>query len=464
MTLPEEFKKYTSELMGNNLFKTLSAGLAQKPPVSIRINPLKCDMKTICIADFKKNVAWCMNTGIYLNKRPAFTFDPLLHCGVFYVQEASSMFIDHVIRQTVKEPVVMLDLCAAPGGKTTACRTALPEGSLLISNEPIHTRANILSENIQKFGHPDIIITNNYPRDFKKSGIEFDVILADVPCSGEGMFRKEKDAIEEWSSQNVDTCRKLQREIINDIWPCLKPGGILIYSTCTFNAKENEENAEWIVSELGAEFIDIETKKEWNITGALKSNIPAYRFIPGISEGEGLFMTVIRKKGHYNDNKKYTNTKQKYKNKTVEMTPLKNNETFNIHEKGDKIIAIPKSWIHTHDAVTKKLNVIHAGVTIGTRKGKDIIPDQSLALSICLDRSKFTCFDINYEQAINYLRKDTISLPSDIPKGIILLTYKGIPIGFGKNIGNRVNNLYPQEWKIKSSHIPENNNIIIERI
>lgn len=464
MKLPEEFTEYTSRLMDGSLFGRLSNGLAQLPPVSIRINPLKCNSDTVCIEGFKRAVQWCPATGAYLNDRPAFTFDPLLHCGVYYVQEASSMFIDHVIRQTVSEPVVMLDLCAAPGGKSTACRATLPEGSLLICNEPIRTRANILSENIQKFGHQDVIVTNNYPRDFRKSGIDFDVILADVPCSGEGMFRKDMNAIAEWSIQNVETCRRLQRDIISDIWPCLKPGGIMIYSTCTFNAKENEENVEWIASELGAEFIKINTEEEWNITGAMKSDIPAYRFIPGVSEGEGLFMCVMRKNGHYDSDYKKTTTKPRNKDKGTISLPLKDSERFEAIEKNDRIIAIPKSWTHIYNAATKKLNVIHAGITIGTRKAGKIIPDQSLALSVCLDRSKYCCVEVSYTEALAYLRKEAITLPPDVPKGIVLLTYRNVPLGFGKNIGNRMNNLYPQEWKIKSSHTPENNNITITQL
>ena len=247
-TLPEDFRTYTQALMGEKLYQRLEhAILEEEAPTSIRINPFKCKD-----ADGEP-VPWCPETGRYLSTRPGFTFDPLLHAGLYYVQEASSMFVDMAIRQYVKEPVMMLDLCAAPGGKSTAVRAALPEGSLLFSNEPMRTRSQILAENVQKFGHPDMIVTNNYPRDYKKSKLQFDVILTDVPCSGEGMFRKDEGAIGEWSTQNVNNCWQLQREIVSDIWNCLKPGGILIYSTCTFNAHEDEENVDWICEELGAE-------------------------------------------------------------------------------------------------------------------------------------------------------------------------------------------------------------------
>ena len=177
------------------------------------------------------------------------------------------MFLDAVLRQYVKEPVTMLDLCAAPGGKSTVARTVLPQGSLLVSNEPIRKRAQILMENIQKFGHADVMVTNNYPHDYASSGLQFDVILADVPCSGEGMFRKDAEAIGEWSRQNVEKCWHLQREIVTDIWDCLRPGGLLIYSTCTFNALEDEENVRFIRDELGAEVLPVTVDPSWNITG-----------------------------------------------------------------------------------------------------------------------------------------------------------------------------------------------------
>lgn len=414
MNIPEDFKIYTRELMGEDLFNILMDGLQSDTPVSIRLNPWKYDTSHIQIIDEKSPVPWCKDAW-YLKNRPNFTFDPLLHAGLYYVQEASSMFLDHVLRQLVKKPIAMLDLCAAPGGKTTCAMSALPKGSTLFCNEPMKTRSQILNENIQKYGNPNITVTNNFPRDYKKSKLQFDVILTDVPCSGEGMFRKDEGAINEWSLQNVEKCWKLQREIISDIWECLKPGGILIYSTCTFNAHEDEENVNWIVNELGADFIDIPVRKEWNITGSLIDDNPVYRFIPGKTSGEGLFMAVLRKHGNY---------EYHYQHKDYEGT-------------------------------FRGLHVLSHGIKEDTIKGKNRIPDQSKALSILSDKDIYPMVNIDWLQAINYLRKEAIVLPEDTPKGIVLITYQNIPIGFAKNIGNRANNLYPQEWKIKSSHLPE---------
>ena len=429
ITLPTAFEVYTKQLFGEKRYNIFCKGLQQSSPVSIRINPFKTN-KTTQVADnfVPTHVAWCAE-GFYLNSRPNFTFDPLFHAGAYYVQEASSMFLSHVLRHLINKPVALLDLCAAPGGKTTCARTAISDGSIVFSNEPINKRAQILAENIQKFGHSDVVVTNNYPRDYKKTKLSFDVIVADVPCSGEGMFRKDPQAIAEWSEQNVENCWKLQRSIISDIWDNLKPGGLLIYSTCTFNAHENEENVAWILNEYDAQLLEVPTEKTWNITGSLINNplgedkpFPVYRFIPGFTQGEGLFMAIIKKGG--------TST--------------------NLEPNAEKLVA----------EANKKLKIMAHGVKQGIIKGKKIIPDHSLALAINGDRSSYPNVEIDYETAIKYLRHEAIMLSAVVPKGIVTLTYRGHAIGFANNLGNRANNLYPQEWRIKSSHVP-NEQIIL---
>lgn len=436
MNLPKEFETYTRKLFGEERYALFLKGLDQDSPTSIRLNTFKLkENEGISETLIPQQIPWCKE-GYYLNERPNFTFDPLLHAGIYYVQEASSMFLSHVLRQLIKHPVTMLDLCAAPGGKTTCARTAIPDGSLLFSNEPIGKRAQILAENIQKFGHPDIVVTNNYPRDYKKTKLVFDVIIADVPCSGEGMFRKDAQAIEEWSLQNVEKCCQLQRSIITDIWDNLRPGGILVYSTCTFNAHENEENIAWLLKHYDAELIEIPVEKEWNITSSLIGNplsdgrkFPVYRFIPGLTKGEGLFMAIIRKAG---DNENLNNPND---------------------IRSDKIVA----------EANKKLKVLVHGVKKNIEKGKNIIPDHSLALSIVGNKGKFPAIEIDYSTSISYLRHEAIVLPPDSPKGIVTLQYRGVPIGFAKNLGSRANNLYPQEWRIKSSHIPDEQVIISKK-
>ena len=427
--LPLAFTDYTRNLFGDDLYQIFLKGLDENSPVSIRLNPFKLseDTNKINPALTPQPIPWCKE-GFWLKTRPNFTFDPLLHAGVYYVQEASSMFLSYVLHHWIKQPVVALDLCAAPGGKTTCARTSLPAGSLLFSNEPIGKRAQILAENVQKFGHEDVVVTNNYPRDYKKTKLRFDVIIADVPCSGEGMFRKDPQSIEEWSPQNVENCWQLQRSIIADIWDNLKTGGILIYSTCTFNAHEDEENIAWILKEYDAELLSVPTEEAWNITRSLIDNplkdgrdFPVYRFIPGKTRGEGIFMAIIRKRG--------------------ENVALNSKTTIDI----DKAITEAR----------KRLRILSHGVKEGMQKGKNVIPDHTLALSFSADKSAYPNVEVDYQTAIAYLRHEAIVLSSDAPRGIVLLTYKGYPIGFAKNLGNRANNLYPQEWRIKSTHIPE---------
>ena len=469
MQLPNDFILQMKDIIGDENSRRLCDALAEKATVSIRLNRAKTSDIPFDTDTVGKPVAWC-NDGFYLKERPLFTLDPLLHAGAYYVQEASSMFLNHVvgtllgkrtadddIEKTDLAPLAILDMCAAPGGKSTILRTIMPQDSLLIANEPIGKRANILSENIQKQGFPNTIVTNNYPKDFSRSGIMFDFILCDVPCSGEGMFRKDHQAIEEWSPQSVAKCHALQREIVSEAWKCLRDGGTMIYSTCTFNTRENEENIRWIADELGGEVIDIPTEPSWNISGSLLKdfNMPVYRFIPGKTEGEGLFMAVIRKKddttiySKANRNIKGKN-RNNGKNGTVDLSKyIRRADDFTTIETDGDIVAFPKMWEQIYKTAGKNLRIVHAGITIGQTKGRDFIPHQALALSTILKKDAFPCVDLEYEDAIKYLRKESIELHGDVPRGYVVVCYKGLPLGFVKNIGNRSNNLYPNEWRVR---------------
>ena len=383
--------------MGEERFERYLHSFEEDVPVSIRLNPMKMSEGRWKMEDAVP-VPWCRNA-YYLAKRPNFTFDPLFHAGCYYVQEAASMFLDEVLRQLLPTPLphreglgVSLDLCAAPGGKSTLLRSALPADCVLYSNEPIRNRASILLENVTKWGYKNHHVTNLYPHDYRKSKMKFDLILCDVPCSGEGMFRKDEATISEWSPQNVEKCWQLQREIVSDAWECLGDGGILIYSTCTFNTKENEENIRWMLSEFDAEVVPIETKPEWNITGSLLSGFdaPVYRFIPGITRSEGLFMCVLRKGG----------TGQS-------------------------------------DAGKSKMNSL-----------------KTMTSDISLQTSDIQA-ELTYPQALAYLRHEALVLPPDTPRGLVEVCFMGHPLGLVKNIGNRANNLYPKEWRIKTTHVPQ---------
>lgn len=470
MVLPNDFISSMNHLLGEEGSAQLQKAIADDPTVSVRKNPLKWIFDDAHIKHRQGSVAWCED-GIYLEERPTFTFDPLMHAGCYYVQEASSMFLALIMRQYADKPVNMLDLCAAPGGKSTLARAMLNDKSILISNEPIRNRVQILAENITKFGHPRTIVTNNYPKEFQHCDINFDIILTDVPCSGEGMFRKDATAIDEWSLSNVDSCQRRQREIVSDIWCKLKPGGILIYSTCTFNTKENEENVKWIMEQLGASALPIEVQSNWNITGSLLEGFeqPVYHFLPGRTNGEGLFMAVMRKNGNNENMESFhapvKKTRKKENKKTcitVNRQWLKDEKNFEFIINDDFIRAIPQDVLDVYRDAATHLKIISAGVAVGTVKGKDILPDQSLALSTALNRESFPTVDVNYQQAISYLHKETVTLPPDTPRGFVLLTFKDVPLGFEKNIGNRANNLYPQEWRIRSGHTPQDNQCVIE--
>ncbi|WP_321520104.1 rRNA cytosine-C5-methyltransferase [uncultured Bacteroides sp.] len=456
MKLPIPFINQNQALLGEEEYARLECALQEESPVSIRMNETKSFSHEETI-----KVPWC-STGFYLNKRLTFTFDPLFHAGCYYVQEASSMFVEQVVSKYITEPTVALDLCAAPGGKSTHVRSLLPDGSFLVANEVIRNRSQILAENLIKWGQPDVAVTNNDPADFSSLGSLFDLILTDVPCSGEGMFRKDPGAIEEWSPENVTICYQRQRRIIADIWPSLKLGGILIYSTCTYNLKEDEENIEWIKNELGAESLSVDVPQEWGITGNLAgTDTPVYRFLPHKTKGEGFFLAALRKMGEEDiENLRIKSSKKNKKEKPLEIPLqakqwLQHPEDFDLERRGDFIIACKKTHKELVNTLYQQLKVVHSGIIIGEVKGKDLLPHQSLAMSNELNTSQFSTYELSYEQAISYLRKEAITLDISAPRGYVLLEYKNIPLGFVKNIGNRANNLYPQEWRIRSGYLPE---------
>lgn len=480
-TVPQEFKDYAVKLLGAERWKKVEEALSDEPSVSIRLNPYKtgglgCDWSQC--DGYDGRVPWAEGA-FYLKSRPAFTADPLLHAGIYYVQEAASMFLEQAVRRYVNSPVKALDLCAAPGGKSTVLRSCLPEGSFMVCNEPVRQRAQVLAENMIKWGHPDVMVTNSYPDAFSPLDGAFDLVVADVPCSGEGMFRKEEDAVSGWSMDNVMMCRDRQREIISQVWPALKSGGLLVYSTCTLNQYENEENVAWIASELGAEVLPLDVPSEWGICGNLLSGevsadgagkIPVCHFVPGLTRGEGFFLAVLRKTSVCEDtvevgfmpSGKKNRTKGKRGEQRVQAVPENCREwisriadSFEFQTDGVRLTAVSSQFAGWCAAVRDKVNVIFCGIMVAEQKGKDWVPSQMLAMSTCLVRSAFPAVDLDYPAAVAYLRKETPSLPEGTPKGFVLLTYAGVPLGFAKNIGNRANNLYPQEWRIRSSFLPD---------
>lgn len=388
------------------------------------------------------------------------------------------MFVEQVLRQYVpQEPITALDLCAAPGGKSTLLRSLLPEGSLLVANEVMRQRSQVLAENLTKWGHPDVVVTNNDPADFTSLGKLFDLILTDVPCSGEGMFRKDETAVSEWSPENVELCWQRQRRILTDIWPCLKPGGLLIYSTCTYNTQENEENVRWIRDALGAEILPLDISPEWHIIGNLlpDETFPVYRFLPHKVQSEGFFLAVLRKAGGteesmadnvVSDIRKVGKNKRKEQVKGKNLSTLGKEQlheaqswlttpdTYDLQVCGNLVSVLPRVYAPLIAYLQSSLHVLQSGCSLAELKGRDLVPHHALAMNRLLKEDAFPRVKVEYGQAIAYLRRETITL-DEAPRGFVLLTYRQMPLGFVKNIGNRANNLYPPEWRIRSSYLPE---------
>lgn len=453
--LPDGFLAMLNEMGLEELKTALSEG---EPCTSVRLNFRKGISETELVFSGTP-VAWC-DGGLYLDNRPRFTSDPLFHQGCYYVQEASSMFHSHVVKQLVSgcsSPLRVLDSCAAPGGKTTAVTDVLPEGSLMVANEYVPSRAAVLRENIIKWSYPSVIVTRGDTASFRRLKESFDIIIADVPCSGEGMMRKDEEAIGQWSQGLIRECAERQWEIVCNLWTALKPGGYLVYSTCTFNRSENEEMVGRIINELDGESVEIDVNPEWGISPGIGTDAHCYRFLPGRVRGEGLFVAVIRKAGESHIDKKTSGKEKntKYKpsqqlSQALSWLQEGSDEKYTVYGEDDRISAFPRLHTDMLKKIKKELDVIHEGVLIGNVKGRDLIPSQSLALSPLLDQKAFPRCEVTREDALAYLSGEAVNLPEGTPRGFVLLTYHDRPLGFVKNIGNRSNNLYPSPWRIKS--------------
>jgi 16S rRNA C967 or C1407 C5-methylase (RsmB/RsmF family)/NOL1/NOP2/fmu family ribosome biogenesis protein len=448
MELPNDFIERMRDLLGED-YEDFKSALEGLPSVSVRLNKNKVNGVL-----HSESVPWC-ETGYYLDERIPFTFDPAFHAGAYYVQEASSMFLEQAIKNYVKKPVRCLDLCAAPGGKSTHLCDILPEDSLLVCNEVNPSRVGALYENIVKWGSPYTIVCSNEPKHIgKRLPHFFDVIVADLPCSGEGMFRKDRNSINEWSANNVNMCAGRQRHILKEVWDALRPGGLLIYSTCTYNIDENEQNLFTLYKEYGAKTLNIPIKTNWGIVGAQKHSQNVYRFFPHRTRGEGFFIAALLKP----DDGSYRG----FKNKDKELPHpyvgvdewLIEPDRFHIELSNNIIKAYP--WMHYYNYAYMRQNnmdMLYSGILVGTKKGSDLIPSHPLAMSNFINREYFPTRELNTDEAITYLQKGELS--SGEEKGHVLLTYNGLTLGFIKQLTDRVNNLYPTDWRIKSQKKPE---------
>lgn len=466
--IPKDFLETSVSIFGRESEEFL-ASLDSEPSLGIHINAEKMQKTGVVIPDNAERVEWTSN-GFYLKSRPRFTFDPFLHAGAYYVEEPSSMFMEKALNYIQKDIRIdrALDLCAAPGGKSIMIRNSM-KGGLLVSNEPLSKRAAVLTENLAKWGNPDIIVTSDFPEAFDGLTGFFDLIATDVPCSGEGMFRKDETARSEWSKANVENCVQRQRDILRTIWPTLRKGGYIIYSTCTFNRREDEENVLFIANELGAEIINLETDADWHICGDTTGrNLPVYHFFPHKTRGEGFFLALLKKTS---DTPPAENRKSKKKKpETVSADGFAEwincKENFDFHKSKDGITALRKAFADDYAAISEKLNVICAGVRVCTekpakfsnsaRKPKpQFVPAPGLALSSCLNRKAFPDISLNYSDAIKFLRGESIPPTVYAPRGWVTVSYRKLPLGFANNVGSRLNNSYPPAWRIRSTYVPD---------
>lgn len=452
--LPEGFTALMKAEIGESRAEILFSALCGEPETALRVNKRKPVDRPV-YPDMSQ-VPWC-ESGSYLSERPSFTQNPLLHAGAFYVQDASSMIYETIVKGLVSDmPVEVCDLCAAPGGKTTAILNAIPDGSVILANEFSSSRANILKENLCKYGYPNVIVTNTDTSRLAQLKRRFDIISIDAPCSGEGMMRKEEAARSQWSEGLIKQCATLQREIIANGVEMLKPGGYLIYSTCTFNTMEDEDNAAWIEETFKLEPFNTNLAGQYGIQGEAKGSIPCLRFMPGFTRGEGLFVAVFQKPCTISG-ESYRFKGKKKGNKGNSITDKKVVDTarswvdgdFEIINHDGHLLALSASTASLLDAIPKGVRIMSAGVEVGEIKGKDLIPAHGLAMSTAL-ANPFPKLELSHEAALRYLSKDAIMLPEGTPKGYLTVTYQGLVLGFLKNLGNRSNNLYPPEYRIRN--------------
>lgn len=456
LNLPLDFSNRMEQTLGKQRFLKFLHALQEESPVSVRLNPAK----TIHPIPGSTSIPWAKN-GYYLPERPSFTLDPAFHAGGYYVQEASSMFLDHILRSLrVPTSGIFLDMSAAPGGKSTLLSSYLGLDGFLVANEVIKNRAQILKENCIKWGMGNTLVTNNDPEHFRQLEGFFDVVLVDAPCSGEGMFRKDPQSAQEWSCEHVDLCASRQKRIMDATASLVSAGGYLIYSTCTYNSQENEDIIRFITEEFSYNPVRIPLQSEWGIEeiGIESSDNTyfGYQFFPHQIRGEGFFICVLQR-----PDDAYTSTSKRMKD--FKHSHLKQAATSDVQllqslislpEDGvyyvlqDAYFLLPKKHQVNFEYLSKYLNIKYFGIELGKIHKNQWIPCHEWALSY-LPKDGFQAVELTLSEALDFLRKEDLPL-ENCPEGWVLMQYQGLSLGLLKNLGNRTNNYYPKEWRIKN--------------
>ena len=397
------------------------------------------------ISNVKSQIPWT-EFGYYLRERPSFTFDPLFHSGCYYVQEASSMFVEQAFKQLfdLSKSLKVLDLSAAPGGKSTHIQSLISRDSLLVSNDVIRSRANILRENIIKWGCENVVVTNNDPRDFEALENYFDIVVVDAPCSGSGLFRREPDAIEEWSLNHVQLCSQRQQRIIADVWKALKKDGILIYSTCSYSREEDETIVEWMLTNLPVVYCALSLDPAWGITATSRG----YRFWPDKLKGEGFFMSCLRKSSGSNASpiKSRRDLAPASKRERDIIDKWADTQGLNLVKSQEWVYAWPEQLSKEFNFLLNQLRVTYSGTIIGAILREKFVPDHALAMSL-IKLSSINHIELTYEQAIAYLKKKDLIIERPA-KGWHLVSFKNHALGWINALSNRINNYYPKELRI----------------
>ena len=444
MELPKHWISRMEEQLGDE-GKELLAAMQQRAVTSVRVNPAKAHNLT-----FGKKVPW-HPCGYYLDERPVFTLDPLFHAGAYYVQEASSMFLREALVQSVDlaAPLTVLDMCAAPGGKSTLLLSGLNADSLLLANEIVPSRVPSLRHNLTKWGYPNYMVSNHHPDDFSSLKGFFDVVVVDAPCSGEGLFRKDDKAIREWSPEHAWQCAIRQQNIIDSAFPLLKPGGVLLYSTCTFNPEENEKNiARWL-EKYPLEIIPLDVPESWGIlTGKY-----GYHFFPHRLRGEGFFLSSLRNTEtgyirHKVKPVKGLSKLNKDKSAAVERW-IDDKYELNLFQKGNgDLVGIPENLLEATSVIANALKKRSVGVKLGALKGGKLVPSHQLSQNQVLNKT-VPKMELNKDEALRFLKKEEFTIPENSSPGWKLVSYNGTGLGWAKNLQNRINNYLPNEYRIK---------------
>ena len=413
--------------------------LEDEPSVSIRLNP----RKSACAFTSKRMVPWT-DHGYLLDARPNYALDPCFHGGGYYVQDSSSMILERVLKACAPpRQGTYLDACAAPGGKSTILLDYLNGEGFLVANEVDGKRNAVLRENLLKWGHLNHGITSISTERFKESYARFDVILVDAPCSGEGMFRKDAFARKQWSEDLVRSCTRTQRSILEDLTPVLKEGGLLLYATCTMNQKENEEQILALLDTGNFELAnpDLSNLKDFVLPAVHADAIIGHYLLPGISTGEGLFIAALKKKEGAESvmsssiAQRLQPADPAFERAFPTLTPL----ALDFWEWKDEYYGIQNA------AYAPELFYKRLGLPCYQIKGNDVIPLHGLAMM----ESEIEHLAVDHENALRYLRKESIYLPHEMPKGWYLISYEGIKLGWVKAIGTRTNNYYPNGLRLR---------------